>query len=602
MDLSDRSREAFLMWMRDMKLKNKILLTNLLVLAVVISVLIITSNQMFISYFIDETQKNLDREQQLIVQSLDTIFNSTEDYIRLVVCDYNLQQSMMRLKQVKATYAYPISKVQVSTIMGEIMSNFLNPVTHIIGAAIIEDGEVIYSGYDISSGYVEQSLPPAFLTYIKDMQRPVWSGLTTLEYAHSPSKNVIIVGKSIIDKNTGEYLGECVFFVDEAIIENSFSSVKNINSNLYITDYAYKIISCADRDDIGQSLGRVVNNSNFETQTLNKASVTFAGADKNVYAITDYPRMKWYIVDTASYETAAEQSNRTNMMILFAGLGCVCIYFLSSFLIDYTMIKPINNIAESMSKVGNGDLSIKETRHYSGEMQIIASNFNALMDKIRSLIQEVYLQQKQHRENEFKILQAQINPHFLYNTIETIISFITLDMKKEATTAAMSLAEFYKLSLSKGKSIITVQDEIKLIYNYIQIQKLRYEDYFDFQVNVKDLDFCYIPKLTLQPLVENAIYHGIKEGSHPGKIIITGYEENGLAVLEVFDNGVGIDAKKIPQLLSEERPHHSDSFGLANVDQRIKHKYGQQFGLRIESEKGRYTKVIVTLPINKSEV
>lgn len=590
------------MWMRNVKLKNKILLTNLIVLAVVISVLIITSNQMFISYFIDETQKNLDREQQLIVQSLDTIFNSTDDYIRLVVCDYNLQQSMMQLKQVRDTSGYPISKLQVSTIMGEIMSNFIHPVTHIIGGAIIENGEVIYSGYDISSGYVEQSLPQDFLTQIKEKQRPVWSGLTKLEYAHSPTKNVIIVGKSIIDKNTGEYLGECVFFVDETVIENSFSSVKNINSNLYITDYAYNIISCADRDYIGQSLDRVLNNSHFETQTLNQSSVTFTGTDKNVYSITDYPRMKWYIVNTASYETAAEKSNRTNTMILFAGLGCVCLYFLSSFLIDYTMIKPINSIADSMAKVGNGDLSIKETKRYSGEMQIIASNFNVLMDKIRSLIQEVYLQQKQHRENEFKILQAQINPHFLYNTIETIISFITLDMKKEATTAAMALADFYKLSLSKGKSIVTVHDEIRLIYNYIQIQKLRYEDYFDFQVNVKDLDYCYIPKLTLQPLVENAIYHGIKEGSHPGKIIINGYEQDGVAILEVYDDGVGIDAQKIPRLLSEDRSYNTDSFGLANVDQRIKHKYGQQHGLRIESEKGRYTKVIVTLPINKSEV
>jgi two-component system, sensor histidine kinase YesM len=589
------------MRLRDMKLKNKILLTNLIVLALVITVLIVTSNQMFISYFIDETQKNLDREQQLIVQSLDTIFNSTEDYIRLVACDYNLQQSMKQLRQVENTPAYSIGKVQLSTIMGEIMSNFIHPVTHIIGGAIIEDGKVIYSGYDINSEYVEQSLPEGFLPLIKEKQRPVWSGLSKLEYAHSESKNVVIVGKSIIDKNTGEYIGECVFFVDEAVIENSFSSVKNLNSNLFITDYSYKVISCADRDCIGQNLGSVLNNDEFETQTLNQSNVTFTGADKNVYSITDYPRMKWYIVDTASYETAAEKSNRTNIMILLVGMGCVCVYFLSSFLIDYTMIKPINSIANSMSKVGGGDLSIRETKRYNGEMQIIATNFNVLMDKIQTLVREVYVQQKQHRENEFKILQAQINPHFLYNTIETIISFIALDMKKEATTAAMSLAEFYKLSLSKGKSIITVQDEIKLIHNYIKIQKLRYEDYFDFEVNVKDLDNCYIPKLTLQPLIENAIYHGIKEGDRPGKIIITGYRQDDLAVLEVYDNGGGIDSNKIPQLLCEDRPLKTVYFGLANVDQRIKHKYGQQYGLCIESEKGRYTKVTVTLPINRSE-
>jgi two-component system sensor histidine kinase YesM len=592
------------MRLRDMKLKYKILLTNLTVLALVITVLILSSNQMFISYFVDETQKNLDREQQLIVQNQDTIFNSSEDYIRLVACNYNLQQSMKELRMVRNTPGYAISKVHVSTIMGEIMSSFIHPVTHIIGGAIIEDGEVIYSGYDISSGYVERSLPEGFLAQIKEIQRPVWSGLTKLEYAHSASKNVVMVGKSIIDKNTGKYLGECVFFVDEAVIESSFSSVKNLNSNLYITDYTYKIISCADRDNIGQNLHDVLNNDYFETQTLNESNVKFTGTnlDKNVYSVTSYPRMKWYIVNTASYETAGEKSNRTNDMILLTGLGCVCIYFLSSFLIDYTMIKPINSIATSMSKVGKGDLSIRETRRYSGEMQVIATNFNVLMDKIESLIQEVYQQQKMHRENEFKILQAQINPHFLYNTIETIISFITLDMKKEATAAAMSLAEFYKLSLSKGKSIITVQEELKLTLNYIKLQKLRYEDYFDFEVNVdKDLDYCYIPKLTLQPLVENAIYHGIRERSQPGKIVIKGYQQNDTAVLEVYDNGSGIDPAQIPQLLSEDRPQKTVFFGLANVDQRIKHKYGHQYGLHIESEKGSYTKVTVTLPINRSE-
>lgn len=590
------------MRLRDMKLKYRILLTNLSVLALVITILIITSNQMFISYFVQETQTNLSREQQLIAQSLDTIFNSTEDYIRLVASDYDLQQSMKQLSLVRETDDYPISKIQVSTVMGEIMSNFIHPVTHIIGGAVIEGGDVIYSGYDISGGYVQQSLPEGFLAKVKEIQRPVWSGLSKLEYAHSEPKNVVIVGKSIIDKNTGKYLGECILFVDEAVIENTFSSVKNLNSNLYITDYSYKIISCADKDYIGKSLSSVLNNNNFEAQTLNRPNVTFTGADKNVYSITDYPRMKWYIVDSASYETAAEKSSRTNFLILLAGLGCVCIYFLSSFLIDYTMIKPINSIATSMSKVGAGDLSVRETKRYSGEMRIIATNFNVLMDKIQSLINEVYQQQKQHRENEFKILQAQINPHFLYNTMETIISFITLDMKKEATTAAMSLAEFYKLSLSKGKSIITVQDEIKLTLNYIQLQKLRYEDYFDFEVDVsKDLDYSYIPKLTLQPLVENAIYHGIKEGSRPGKIIISGYQDNDTAVLEVYDNGVGIDPQQIPLLLSEDRPQKTTYFGLANVDQRIKHKYGQEYGLRVESEKGRYTKVTVTLPINRSE-
>ena len=251
-----------------------------------------------------------------------------------------------------------------------------------------------------------------------------------------------------------------------------------------------------------------------------------------------------------------------------------------------------------MKEIQSGNMKLRANFTAKDEIGMLGAGFNNLMDKINELLEQIYTDQKLKRESEFKLLQSQIKPHFLYNTIETIISFIKLDLKDKAMTAAKNLAGFYRISLSKGDDIITIDDEIRLIENYLAIQKLRYVEYLDYSVEADEeiLQFR-IPKLTLQPLVENSIYHGLKQKSGKGMLKIKGYFEDGTVKIEVFDDGVGMDEESIARVLDRSANAQKKSdFGVYSVDSRIKLLYGELYGISIESRVGEYTKVTVTIP------
>lgn len=584
--------------MKKLKLKDRIFLANLCVMLFAVVGFSLIVNQMFRSYFIDETKQNLEREQHLISQSLDTIFNSSLDYMRLTILDSSLQDAMLKFNANPTSNVDSTQSVRVSTEMAKILSNFIAPVTHIIGGAIVVDGEILYSGYNIPTENAHDIITDTFLEEISTKRKPVWSDMTTLQLYNNQSVRVLMLGAPMIHKDTGEYLGECIFFVDESVFAGVFTSENYPNSNLYLTDHSGQIVSCNDKTLLGQNSTDVLNLDPVQYPLDYSSETAFFQINNDDFcSVTSYPRTDWLILNTASYATAMEKNSATIMMILITGIVCVLLVFLLSSLISYTMIKPIKHIADDMALAGNGDLSIRETETYNGEMQIIASAFNVLMDQMQSLLEEIYHQHERSIENEFKILQAQINPHFLYNSIEAIASLITLDMKKEAITTTMSLASFYRHSLSSGQSIITIGEELQLAHDYISIQKLRYEDYFDYDFQIQDIEQYCIPKLTLQPLIENSIYHGIKERdtANSGLIRITGRLVDDLVILEVYDNGAGILPEQLLHILSVNSGPRS-TFGLSNVDQRIKYKYGKQYGLHIESEVGKFTRVTVTLP------
>ncbi len=584
--------------MKKMKLKHRIFLANLLVMLFAVVGFSLIANRMSRSYFIDETKNNLIREQQLVSQSLDTIFNSSQDYMRLTILDSGLQEAMLNFKDNPKHNMDSIQSVRVSREMAEILSNFIAPVTHIVGGAVVIDGEIVYSGYNIPIQNARNVITDDFLKEIAQKREPIWSEMTTLQFYNNQSVRTLMLGMSVIHKNSGRYLGECIFFVDESVFAGVYTSEEYPNGNLYLTDRTGKIISCDDKSFLDKCFSDVlgIDTTQYEVDLSNETA--FCEAHNHDFcSISSYPRTDWLIVNTASYATAMAKNGTTVAMILITGVVCVLLFFLISSAISYTMIKPIKNIADDMARAGDGDLSVRATDTYNGEVQIIASAFNTLMDQMQLLLEEIDIQHEQSIENEFKILQAQINPHFLYNTIETIASLITLDMKKEAITTTMSLASFYRRSLSSGQSIITIREELQLAHDYISIQKLRYEDYFNYDFQISDVDQYCIPKLTLQPLIENAIYHGIKEreATDPGVIRITGRLVDNQVILEVYDNGAGIAPERLNRILSTNsgpRP----TFGLSNVDQRIRYKYGNQYGLHIDSQVGKFTKVTVTLP------
>jgi len=234
------------------------------------------------------------------------------------------------------------------------------------------------------------------------------------------------------------------------------------------------------------------------------------------------------------------------------------------------------------------------------EIAVLADRFNDMAGNIQTLVVKVREDEQKMRKADLRLLQEQINPHFLYNTLDNIVWLIEGNEPDEAVEMVVTLSEFFRLVLSKGKEFITIRQEEQHISSYLQIQEKRYHDILDYHIYIDPEIYEYqIPKLTLQPLVENALYHGIKYKRSRGMIEITGTKEGENLYLTVADDGVGMDEdelKKLGKEISRPCKETESGFGLANVNERIRMYFGAEFGMKIWSEKGSGTRITIEIP------
>ncbi len=224
----------------------------------------------------------------------------------------------------------------------------------------------------------------------------------------------------------------------------------------------------------------------------------------------------------------------------------------------------------------------------------------------RPIEEQVTREQKQLRKAEFELLQAQINPHFLYNTLDAIVWSAEAGNEKQVVKMVGSLSEFFRSSLNKGKEIVTIREELSHVRSYLEIQQIRYQDILDYEIDVpEELYINEIPKITVQPVVENALYHGIKEKRGGGKISVTGREDGGDYIITVSDNGIGMGPDRLKEVrdgLTDSSPDSKKIYGLYNVNQRIKLDFGDEYGLSIDSVYDEGTTVTIRLPKKSNEI
>lgn len=271
-----------------------------------------------------------------------------------------------------------------------------------------------------------------------------------------------------------------------------------------------------------------------------------------------------------------------------------------SLIISESITKPIKQLGMITNQVARGDLSIRSDIKNGAEVKVLSDSLNIMIEKLSDLIETVKSEQISLREAEFKLLQEQINPHFLYNTLDTIVWLAETNKSEAVIEMVSSLSSYFRTSLSKGKSIVTLNDEILHVRSYLSIQKLRYGDILEYEINIPEkLGICSIPKITLQPLVENALYHGIKKKRGKGRIEISGNLDDKALILTIKDNGQGMEEERLQQVI--DGIHSNDEsnknfFGLYNVNKRIQLYYGTEYGIRLESTYGLGTRVEVHIP------
>ena len=264
------------------------------------------------------------------------------------------------------------------------------------------------------------------------------------------------------------------------------------------------------------------------------------------------------------------------------------------------IIKPIDELAEVTEEIAEGNFSVRANINTDDEIAVLADSVNDMSRSLEEMVEKIKADERKMRRADLRLLQEQINPHFLYNTLDTIVWLIEGNSSDKAVNMVMSLSEFFRLVLSKGKEYITIQEEEFHIRSYLEIQQVRYHDILDYEIRIPEELYPYkIIKLTLQPLIENSLYHGIKYKRAKGKITISGSLENGLIHFRVEDNGVGMKPEELEKLQREiQKPckETEKGFGLANVNERIRMNYGSRFGMTIDSVEGKGTCVEIVIP------
>ncbi len=443
-------------------------------------------------------------------------------------------------------------------------------------------------------------------------------GRHLMNYAAYTDNEVVTVVRAILDPSTQETLGVILIDLKLRIIAETLKDLRLGKTGfLMLVDDQGQIIYAPNSpitpyiqahwftEDVTGNFFKVIGEQHvqFMCRKSNFTNWSVVGVFSTNESVEEISEIRFYLI---------------SFIFLAIFLGVTASYFLS-----HTISRPILRLTHYMGKVESGDLGIRSMEKRNDEIGILSREFNKMLSQISKLISLVETKERQKRESELRVLHANIKPHFLYNTLDTIQWLAKEKGATEVSGLVDALSTFFRIGLSKGKEIISFRDEIEHVNSYLKIQQTRYSHKLEHDIHVHEgMQSCLVLKLILQPIVENAIYHGIKERRGIGHIRIEAIVMDQVMVIQVIDDGIGISEDKLQQLqkqldlitpddfkqftLLEEHEHElneltSHGYGLINVQSRLRYTFGLPYGLQIHSKLHQGTTVTITHPLITDE-
>lgn len=407
--------------------------------------------------------------------------------------------------------------------------------------------------------------------------------------------DVFSLAKAVQDPETGEVLGVILLDIRHDIIQSSINGVT-------IGEKGFVFVMDQEDNIVYTPVNGIVYRVNPKwVKAMEPMSVQIQGGSYQIRSELS-PYTGWRTVGVFSMDEVMSSVNTIVYILFTCVIISLVLVVIVSFKFSRTLTNPIFKLKRLMKQAESGDLTVRFNFQHNDEIGELGQSFNHMIARIDQLIQMVYVEQENKRTAEMKSLQEQIKPHFLYNTLDTI-SWMARDYDAEDIVRLVdALTNMFRIGLSHGKDIITVKEEITHVSNYLYIQKIRYKDKLNYVIHVDESLYAIeVPKLILQPLVENAIYHGVKAKRGGGTITITGVPEGENLVFTVQDNGAGMPQEKVEELnrrMSERSVlDEKKSFGLFYIRERIQLCYGKGYGVHVESTLGEGTRVTITLPL-----
>lgn len=432
-------------------------------------------------------------------------------------------------------------------------------------------------------------------------------GRILLEYpADKSGAAALTVSKSLIDIRSGSCLGILTFDIKESLFYDSYHSVSDEENECFLLiDSAGTIISSENRDELQTTaspeiLGLLEGMGKPEQKTQYKSGGKIpqeTTAEHMLLLSSETENGDYLVVYMMRYYRIYKEALNLALFLLIIGILVLVVGVLLSSRLAQSIVGPVIRLADYADEAGKGNFDLPVPVHSGDEIGFLAERFGVMNHNIKELTTGIYNEQTQKKEYELKMLQAQINPHFLYNCLDNISSLIT-DQKNETATAMVShLGRYYRAILSKGRNIITIREELELIRAYLEIQLIRIPDLFTYEITVDEdiLDFKIL-KMILQPIVENSVIHGFAGYKNSGRIKIEGTLENQTVCILISDNGKGIPEGSRSSIFAPAPTAIPKHFGLKNIQERIRLKHGEKYGISIKSEPGQGTQIGVRFP------
>lgn len=438
--------------------------------------------------------------------------------------------------------------------------------------------------------------------YTQALDSPEGPMLTSSHVQHIISGErpwVITLSRGIRDREgSGEKEG--VFFIDlnySAISELCDQSTVGTKGYAFILDARGNIVYHPQQQQLYNELQ--TENISLIMDTEDDTVLTGTGSNGKLYSISRSDKTGWTVVDCTNVRELLSKSRQAQSIYVLTAVILVIVALLFSRFMARSITLPIQKLRDSMKKVQEGDFSVSDVVVDSdNEIGSLTKSFDVMTHRIQELMEQNVHEQEEKRKSELKALQSQINPHFLYNTLDSIIWMAEGRKYEEVVLMTASLARLLRQSISNEDEVVPIANEVEYAKGYLTIQKMRYKDKLEFQIDV-DPSILHIPliKLVLQPIIENAIYHGLKYKESKGLLIIKGFMKDGNAVLQVIDDGVGMSEETLAHIYDRHKVnYHSNGVGVYNVQKRLKLYYGEDYGITYESAEGKGKTATITIP------
>ncbi len=390
------------------------------------------------------------------------------------------------------------------------------------------------------------------------------------------------------------------------LVDMNFSGIEQIFKNIDLGKSGY-IYLMSNKGEIIYHPRQQLIYSNLEQENNLKATKYEDGShverfqgQKRLVTIKTVGYTGWKIVGVSFMEENFQNNFQIRMFVLFLFIFTILLLLVANTFVSSKIADPIMELEKSVKELEQGHLDTHIAIGGSYEIRHLGETIKYMAEQMRKLMQDIVTEQESKRKSEFDALQSQINPHFLYNTLDSIVWMVENERYQEAIVMVTSLAGFFRVGLSKGKNIITLKDELNHAGSYITIQHMRFRDKFTFHINAeKEILSMATIKLIVQPLLENAVYHGMEFMDGDGEIEVNAYAKENSLYIDVTDNGMGIPEEEIDGLLKRDSKHRGkgSGIGLKNVHERIQLYFGENYGLTILSEADVGTTVRIHLPL-----